>query len=69
MSQDLFYQKKEEDEGDEDAEDTKIDVPDIEEPPKIEASSVPEPNHILPADPPEEVKAEIKEESNSKPKK
>ena len=69
MRQDLFYQKKEEDEGDVEAEDTKIDVPNIEEPLKIEASIVPEPTHILAADPPEEAKDEKKEETYSKPKK
>ena len=41
----MFYQKKDEDDSPE-IEDAKIDLPDLDEPLKIEASSVPEINHV-----------------------
>lgn len=53
VSQDLFYQKKEDDD-EADEEDTKKDLLNLENAPKIEASSVPETNHIKAAGPPDE---------------
>ena len=46
VSQDLFYQKKEDDD-EADEEDANVDLPNLDDAPKIEASSVPaESNHI-----------------------
>jgi len=53
VSQDLFYQKKEDDD-EADEEDTKKDLLNLDNAPKIEASSVPETNHVKAAGPPDE---------------